>query len=145
MNDAPLVSPFVLEYAYKRSLGPVLSRFFTALRDGRIQGVATADGRVLMPPTEYDPETGEDVGDAVDVGPEGVISTWTWVPEPAAGDPLDRPFAWALILLDGADTSLLHVVDAPKSALKTGARVRLRWRDQRVGQISDIEAFEVIG
>ena len=44
-----LVSPFVLEYAYKRTLGPVLTRFFTALRDGRLQGVATADGRVLLP------------------------------------------------------------------------------------------------
>ncbi|MCL2557723.1 MAG: ABC transporter permease [Treponema sp.] len=31
---------------------------------------------------------------------------------PRAGHPLDRPFAWATIKLDGADTSLVHVVDA---------------------------------
>mgnify|MGYP002629613642 CR=1 FL=1 len=144
MTEPQLVSPFVLEYAYKRSLGPVLSRFFTALRDGRIQGVATADGRVLMPPTEYDPQTGDDVGEPVDVGPEGVITTWTWVPEPAPEDPLDHAFAWALILLDGADTALLHGVDAPLDRLTTGARVRPRWRAERLGHISDIEAFEVI-
>ena len=136
-----LVSPFVLEYAYKRSLGPVLSRFFTALRDGRLTGVATADGRVLCPPTEYDPETGADVGDAVDVGPAGTIVSWTWVDEPSARDPLDRPFAWALIQLDGADTALLHAVEADLSAVLTGARVTPRWRAERVGHLSDIEAF----
>jgi uncharacterized protein len=136
-----LVSPFTLEYAYKRSLGPVLSRFFTALRDGRIEGVATVDGRVLCPPTEYDPETGADVADPVEVGPAGTVRSWTWVDNPSPRDPLDRPFAWALIQLDGADTSLLHAVDAPKSNLRTGARVTPRWRAQRVGHLRDIEAF----
>ena len=48
-------------------MGPVLSRFFTALRDGRMEGVKTKNGKVLMPPTEYDPETGDDVGEAVEV------------------------------------------------------------------------------
>jgi len=140
-----LVSPFVLEYAYKRTLGPVLTRFFTALRDGRLQGVATADGRVLLPPTEYDPLTGADVGDPVDVGPEGTVATWTWVDDPSPRDPLDTPFAWALIRVDGADTDLLHVVDAPRDALKSGVRVRLRWRDERVGTMRDIEAWEIVG
>lgn len=140
-----LVSPFVLEYAYKRTLGPVLTRFFTALRDGKLQGVATADGRVLLPPTEYDPLTGADVGDPVDVGPEGTVATWTWVDDPSPRDPLDTPFAWALIRVDGADTDLLHVVDAPREALKSGARVRLRWRDERVGTMRDIEAWEIVG
>ena len=140
-----LVSPFVLEYAYKRSLGPVLTRFFTALRDGRLQGVATADGRVLLPPTEYDPLTGADVGDPVDVGPEGTITSWTWVDDPSPRDPLAKPFAWALIDVDGADTALLHAVDAPREALTTGARVRLRWREERVGHMSDIEAWEIVG
>ena len=140
-----LVSPFVLEYAYKRTLGPVLTRFFTALRDGKLQGVATADGRVLLPPTQYDPQTGADVGDPVDVGPEGTVATWTWVDDPSPRDPLDTPFAWALIRVDGADTDLLHVVDAPRDALKSGARVRLRWRDERVGTMRDIEAWEIVG
>ena len=140
-----LVSPFVLEYAYKRTLGPVLTRFFTALRDGKLQGVATADGRVLLPPTQYDPQTGADVGDPVDVGPEGTVATWTWVDDPSPRDPLDTPFAWALIRVDGADTDLLHVVDAPRDALKSGVRVRLRWRDERVGTMRDIEAWEIVG
>jgi uncharacterized OB-fold protein len=136
-------APFVLEYTYDRSLGPVLSRFFTGLRDGQLLGIRTADGRVLAPPSEYDPRTGASTEGFVDIGPAGVVTTWTWVGTPRPQDPLDRPFAWALIQLDGADTALLHVVDAPHDQLRTGLRVRARWRAERCGSILDIEAFEV--
>ena len=43
---------------YTRSVGPVIGRFLSELRDGRMVGVRTAAGRVLVPPSEYDPETG---------------------------------------------------------------------------------------
>ena len=46
-----------------------------------------------------------------EVGPEGVVTSWTWVDEPNPNHPLDRPFAFALIQLDGADTAMVHVVD----------------------------------
>ncbi len=46
---------------------------------------------------------------------------------PLEGQPLDKPFAWALIKLDGADTALLHAVaaDSP-DAISTGARGCMR-------------------
>ena len=122
----------------------MLSRFFTALRDGKLVGVKTKAGRVLAPPTEYDPETGAAVSDRfVDVGPGGVVTAWSWVVAPCAKQPLDRPFAWALIRLDGADTAMLHAVDAGDVAkMKTGMRVVPCWRAERVGHISDIECFQ---
>ena len=68
--------------------------------------------------------------------------SWTWQPEPLEGQPLDRPFAWALIKLDGADTPLLHAVDAESSdAISTGARVHVHWVDEPVGAITDIAHF----
>jgi uncharacterized OB-fold protein len=138
-----LVASNVLEYPYTRSTGPVIGRFMTGLRDGRIEGLRTGDGRVLCPPTEYDPATGEALGDDwVGVGPGGVVTMWAWVHEPREKHPRDRPFAWALVRLDGADTALLHVVDvAEASAMRTGMRVTPRWRTERVGGIHDIEAF----
>jgi uncharacterized OB-fold protein len=139
----PFVAPHVIEYAYRRSVGPVLGRFFTALREGRIEGVRTKSGRVLVPPQEYDPETGEEVGEFVPVGASGVVTTWSWVRTPRAKAPLPRPFAWALVRLDGADTALLHAVDAgDESRMRTGMRVRVRWRDERKGEIQDIACFE---
>ena len=142
--EGVLSAPHVLEYPYRRSVGPVLSRFFSALRERRILGVKTRDGRVLAPPAEYDPATGAAVtDDFVDVGPGGVVTTWSWVARPRAKQPLARPFAWALVRLDGADTALLHAVDAGDAArMRTGMRVVPRWRAERVGHISDIECFE---
>ncbi|GAA0215236.1 OB-fold nucleic acid binding domain-containing protein [Actinomadura nitritigenes] len=136
---------------YTRSVGPVIGRFLSELRDGRMVGVRTAAGRVLVPPSEYDPETGEDVtGEFVEVGPAGTVTTWSWVPNPAKEHPFDRPFAWALIRPDGADTALLHALDLgvleagakPPKTLKTGMRVRPRYRAERTGTIGDIECFQ---
>jgi uncharacterized OB-fold protein len=137
-----LAADHVLEYPYSRSVGPVLSRFFTALRDGRIEGVRGDGGRVIVPPTEYDPLSAARTGEPVEVSDAGVVTTWTWVADPRPDQPLDRPFAFALIRLDGADTALLHAVDAGGEAkMSTGMRVRARWRERRVGHINDIICF----
>lgn len=138
-----LTSPYVLEYAYKRTVGPVIGRFLTELRDGKIVGIKTSDGRVLVPPTEYDPVTSEPLTEFVEVGQSGVITTWSWVSDPRPKHPLDKPFAWALIKLDGADTAMLHAVDAGVlGKVSTGMRVTVRWSPERVGFITDIACFE---
>jgi len=141
-GNASLSAPYVLEYTYRRSVGPVIGRFLTSLREGRIEGVRTKSGKVLVPPAEYDPESGEPTGEFVEVGQAGVVTSWTWVDEPRRGQPLSKPFAFALIKLDGADTAMLHAVDAPASEMKTGMRVKARWRAEREGVIADIACFE---
>jgi uncharacterized OB-fold protein len=140
---APLRAPLDIEFDYTRSLGPVLSQFMAALAERRILGARGADGRVHAPPFEYDPVTAEPPGDLLPVGPEGTVLSWSWMPEPLAGQPLAVPFAWALIRLDGADTALLHAVDAGSAAaMRTGLRVRPRWAAARTGSIRDIACFE---
>jgi uncharacterized OB-fold protein len=132
---------WTMELPYRRSLGPVVGGFLTGLRDGRVLGSRTTGGRVLVPPLEYDPDTGEAVeSDLVEVGAAGTVVHAARVAEPRRKHPLDRPFTWALVRLDGADTSILHAVDGD---VGPGDRVRIRWRDERVGHISDIECFEV--
>jgi uncharacterized OB-fold protein len=132
-----------IAFDYTRSLGPVLSQFMTALRQQRILGARGADGTVHAPPFEYDPVTYRPPDELVQVGPAGTVVSWSWLPEPMAGQPLDRPFAWALIRLDGADTAMLHAVDAGSaSAMRTGMRVQVRWAADRTGSIRDIACFE---
>jgi uncharacterized OB-fold protein len=138
-----LSAPYVLEYPYHRSVGPVIGRFLGALAERRILGARTKDGRVIVPPQEHDPATGEDIVDLVEVGTSGAVTAWSWVRAPRPQQPLDRPFAFALVKLDGADTAMLHAVDAGDSArMRTGMRVRARWRDERAGEMRDIECFE---
>ena len=142
-ESEPLRAPLEIEFDYTRSLGPVLSQFIAALAERRILGARGADGRVHAPPFEYDPVSAEPPGELVPVGPEGTVVSWSWMPEPLAGQPLAEPFAWALIRLDGADTAMLHAVDAGSAAaMRTGLRVRPRWAARPAGSIRDIACFE---
>jgi uncharacterized OB-fold protein len=141
-HEPPLSAPLRLSFDYTRSVGPLLSQFFTALRERRVLGVRGSDGRVLVPPAEYDPVTYEPLTDVVPVQSVGTVVSWTWQSAPLEGQPLDRSFAWALIQLDGADTPLLHAVDAGSSdEISTGARVHAHWVDEPVGAITDIAYF----
>ena len=141
-HEPPLSAPLKLSFDYTRSVGPLLSQFFTALRERRIVGVRGSDGRVHVPPAEFDPVTYERLTEIVPVASVGTVVSWTWQPQPLEGQPLDRPFAFALIKLDGADTPLLHAVDAGSAdAISAGARVHAHWVDEPVGAITDIAYF----
>jgi uncharacterized protein len=138
-----LQAPVTVSFDYTRSVGPVIGRFLTGLRDGRLVGARTSDGKVVMPPPEFDPVTHAATTDFVDLPPTGTVTSWTWVPEPVAGQPFDRPFAFALVTLDGADAPFLHAVDVTSSdEIETGMRVQVRWAEERVGSINDIACFE---
>jgi uncharacterized protein len=140
-----LRAPLEIGFAYTRSTGPTLSRFLAGLAGRQILGARGSDGRVHAPPFEFDPVTFAPPDELVPVGPEGTVATWTWMARPVAGQPLDRPFGWALIRLDGADTGLLHAVDAGSAAaMRTGMRVRVRWAEQPAGDIRDIACFDLI-
>jgi uncharacterized OB-fold protein len=136
---------WTLEFPYRRSLGPVVGAFFTGLRDAKVLGAKTKEGKVLVPPLEYDPETGESVQDElIEVAETGTVTGWAWVTEPMRKHPLQKPFAWALVQMDGADTSLLHALDAPRESVANGLKVKVRWREERKGHITDIECFEPV-
>ncbi|MEM7141245.1 MAG: OB-fold domain-containing protein [Actinomycetota bacterium] len=131
---------FTLEFPYTRTTGPVIGPYLTGLRDGRVLGMRVGD-RVICPPVEFDPDTGATVGpeNLVEVGPAGTVEAWTWVAEPTSKHPLDHPFAFAQIKLDGADTTMLHAVDAGSiDAMSTGMRVVVRYNADRVGSVTDI-------
>jgi uncharacterized protein len=141
-HEPPLSAPLKLSFDYTRSVGSLLSRFFTELRGRHVVGVRGSDGRVHVPPAEFDPVTYDRLTEIVPVASVGTVVSWTWQPEPLDGQPLDRPFAFALIKLDGADTPLLHAVDAGSpDAISTGTRVHVHWVDEPVGSITDIACF----
>lgn len=139
-----LRAPLVIEYPFSRTTGPVIGAFLTGLREQMLVGIRGSDGSVIVPPVEYDPITAEDLTEMVEVGPGGVVTSFAWVGTPHESHPLDRPFAWALIRPDGADTSMLHAVDAgTPDRVQTGTRVTPHWRPDRAGEITDIEYFEL--
>ncbi|MFC4754336.1 Zn-ribbon domain-containing OB-fold protein [Dietzia aurantiaca] len=142
--DQPVLSASLTpSFDYTRSTGPVLGAFFTGLRDRRIVGNRDSRGTVHVPPVEFDPHTRAPLTETVEVGSDdgvgGVVVAWTWVPAPTDVNPLDTPFAWALVRFDGADTAMLLALaaDGPE-AVSTGMRVRVRWSAERRGDVHDI-------
>lgn len=140
-----LRAPLTIGYDFQRTTGPVIGAFFTALRDRRVLAIRDTEGRIVCPPVEYDPQTGAPLTEMVEVGTEGVVTTWSWVARVRDGQPLRTPHALAMVRLDGADTAMLSVVDAPgPEVMSTGVRVRIRWSEQTRGQLDDIACFELV-
>jgi len=111
MNDSKinlLEAPFELSYKYKRSSGPIMSKFFEGLSQKKIFGTKSKAQKVFAPAAEYDPDTREALTEIVEVGPGGTIESWSWVNSPRSHHLLKTPFAFALIKLDGADTAMLQ-------------------------------------
>lgn len=137
-----LSQAFTLGYTYTRSTGPIVGQFLTSLRARKMVGIKASDGRVLMPPVEFDPVSAAALTEFVDVADSGVVKTWCWVKEPRKAHPSDKPFAWAMILLDGADTPMLHWIDAgDEAAMTTGMRVKVRWAEETKGVMGDVNGF----
>lgn len=143
-QDADVLrSDFDLDFTYTRSYGSILSHFFTELKHQKVLGIKGSAGQIICPPLEYDPKTSDSLSELVELTDTGVVTTWSWVNNPLKKHPLDKPFAWALIKIDGADTAMLHVVNSSnKTLMKTGMKVKIRWADERIGTIRDIAYFE---
>ena len=140
-----LSAPLIIEYPFKRTTGPIIGAFLTGLREQVFVGSKAEDGRVIVPPAEFDPVSGNDLTELVEVGSEGVITTWAWVTKPHAKHPLDDPFAWILVQLDGADTPMLGALKAGGiDAVATGARVKPVWAHEREGHIDDIAHWVLV-
>jgi len=146
MNDRNILkADFDLGFTYTRSTGPIIGHFLTCLQSCKIVGIRNSKGKVLMPPVEFDPETGEELTDFVDIENSGSVVSWAWVNSPLKKHPIQSPFAWALILLDGADTNFLHAIKVnSEKDIKVGMRVKACWALPPKGLITDITYFEPI-
>ena len=144
MSDSKdlLRAPFELAYNYKRSSGPVMSEFFEALGQQKILGTKSSAGKVFSPAAEFDLETNEPLKEMIEVGPGGVVESFSWIEDPKHHHLIKEPFAFALIKLDGADTSMLHMVTQCNEAdLRIGSRVKANWSEIQEQRITDIKFF----
>jgi len=122
------------------------SQFLISLREEeKILGTRCSKcGRVYVPPRKNCGSCFNDIDEWVDVGNEGVVTAFTIVRYESKLHPVKAPFAFALVKLDGADVSLLHIITENLEALSRGSRVRARFSSKKKGHILDIESFELI-
>lgn len=139
----------VQPFAY--AVGMYGSKFLTELRDnGRIMAVRCPKcKKVYIPPRKVCGECFVEMNDWVEVGPKGVIGTFTILrfafidPETGAQKPV--PYGYGFIKFDGADTLFQHYISVEnEEKIKIGARVEPVFSNNPKGSMRDIEYFKVI-
>ncbi|RJP66971.1 MAG: Zn-ribbon domain-containing OB-fold protein [Candidatus Abyssobacteria bacterium SURF_17] len=134
-----------IKVPYTWYVGECASRFYVELRDNkRIFGTKCAKcNKVIVPPRSSCGKCFVPITEWVEVKDTGVVQTYTVVHYAVPGiQPLKPPYAYGIIKLDGADTGFVHViVGADLTALKAGTRVKAVFKEERQGNMLDIQYF----
>lgn len=145
------VVPYKLRLQYEHSYGPYYGRMFDEIKTNRvIMGVRTSEGdAALLPPREVDDISHKRTGTWKACKDTGTIRGCSIINLEFLGQTRPPPYVYAEIVLDGASTRLIHMIDIDdveeaKQRIKPGTRVRAVWGKERTGSLSDIERFEVI-
>jgi uncharacterized OB-fold protein len=147
--------PMVVDVPYRFAAGSYLARFLTELRDhGKFFGIKCPNcGRVQMPPRIVCAVCHVKNGEWVELSPEGTLAGFSIVhlplTDPTTGLPHKTPYTYGIVRLDGADSFIEHFIEVEPDISKVwvGMRVRavLRPREQRTGDLNDIQHFAPIG
>ena len=106
-----------LDLPFSYSAGRTASRFFVELRDHqRILGKRCPRcNRVIVPAQLFCKECFLETDEWVEVGPEGTLITFTIVYRKENHHPKETPLAYGIIKLDGADTSVIHLLEQTRT------------------------------
>ena len=147
--DTKTADSFVVEgklaLPYQYFAGRTGSRFITTLRDRKqIMGLrCDSCGKVFVPPRATCERCFVDISQNWEaVKNVGTVTGFTVVRYREPHQPFDPPYIQALIRLDGADTSLVHVVKGiPASQMHKGLRVKAVFAKKTTATIMDIDHF----
>jgi len=148
-KKAQEVEPFFviskIELPFNYTAGKVGSQFLIELRDNkRFMGIKCPTcNRVYVPPRSTCKECFGQLDQWVEVGDKGTLLTYTVVHQPYPAQPLETPFAYGIVQLDGADTGFVHLLgEVDFDQLKIGMRVQAVFKEERVADILDIKYFK---
>ncbi|HOI75678.1 MAG TPA: Zn-ribbon domain-containing OB-fold protein [Syntrophales bacterium] len=141
----PLTLKGQISVPYTWWAGETAGRFLKTLRDERkILGTRCGScGRVYVPARKSCSRCFVDMDEWVELGNEGVIEAFTVVRYGHPVQPVEAPFAYALIKLDGSDVGFLHLVKKDLDKIGVGKRVKAVFKEDRTAHILDIDSFEL--
>lgn len=131
MSDDVLRLRQPVSVAYEWSAGPAASSHLQALLEGRFVGRACPTcSQVYLPPRHgICSKCATPFGGDVEVGPRGTITTFCVVNVPFLGQLVKIPYVAAQIVLDGADTSIQHLIqECEADDVRIGMRVEPVWK-----------------
>jgi uncharacterized OB-fold protein len=122
-------TPMRLEYRF--TAGRATSRFLTGIAQKRILGQrCPACGKVYVPPRGACPTDGVPTEEEVELAHTGIVTTFCVVNVQFYGQVMELPYVSALVLLDGADIEIMHLIqEVPADQVRMGMRVEAVWVD----------------
>lgn len=139
--------PGAFPFSYRYTAGVAGARFLAALRDrGVILGSRCgACAYTYVPARLFCERCLAELSDAeLEVGPAGVLESFTVCRVAGDGTPLDAPVVLGLVRLDGADAVLLHRVLAPEPRVGMRVEAVLEPPERRRGRILDLVGFRAL-
>ncbi|MFQ5925700.1 MAG: Zn-ribbon domain-containing OB-fold protein [Dehalococcoidia bacterium] len=140
----PIIIEGRIVVPYRYSVGGVGSKFLIALRDNkRIMAIRCREcNRVYMPPRGNCSRCFSKLEEWVELEGKGTLLTYTIINYPLPIHPVEAPFAYGVIQLDGADTGFTHLLgEVDPKEIRIGMRVEPVFREEREGNILDIKYF----
>ena len=137
------VDPGKMEIPYLYHAGALGSRFLIELRDNKsIMGVrCPVCNRVYVPPKSTCIRCFSKLDEWVEVSNKGTLTTYAVVYQPEPLHPVEPPFIYGIVQLDGADTGIVHFIEADIEKVRVGMRVQAAFKDSGEGRITDIRCF----
>ena len=143
--------PIHMKLHYRYCAGNHYVKFFREIKkSGKIMGLkCTECGRVFLPPRPVCGECFARIGEWVPVGPKGTVRAYTSIYlkfiDGSTGKPRPIPYGSALIQLDGAFSTINHILEeGDPEKLYIGMRVEAILKKKREGNIGDILYFKTI-
>ncbi len=141
-------TPVELDYTY--TAGQAATRFLKGVEQGKFLGQrCPVDGLVYVASRGSSPKHGVPTGpDTVEVSDKGTLISFSIVRIPSANLSVEPPFAAISVLLDGADSHLMHVLDeCPLEEVRMGMRVEAVWlpKDQWTASMQNVTHFRPTG
>jgi uncharacterized OB-fold protein len=121
-------TPARLDYEY--TAGVATTRFLQGIAQGKIVGERAPGGKVYVPSRGADPQLGVPTTEPVELPSVGTLVSFCVVNVAFYGQGMEIPYTSGLILLDGADLPLMHLIqECPVDEVRIGMRVEAVWVD----------------
>jgi uncharacterized OB-fold protein len=153
MSEKSRILKGYISLPYRWAMGVTTTRFFEEFKNKKIMGTRCPGcNRVLIPARSFCSHCFQKIDEWIEVGQGGTLRTWVLINFSYEGQPKEPPYIIGIIDLDGASVGLPHFVggvptdDIEETAKKVriGGRVKAVWKENREGNILDIDYFQPI-
>ncbi|MGH9273623.1 MAG: Zn-ribbon domain-containing OB-fold protein [Acidimicrobiales bacterium] len=134
--------------AYTFTAGEATTRFLTGVQQKKLLGERAPGGKVYIPSRGADPQLGVPTSEQVELPHVGTLTSFCVVNVAFYGQGMEIPYTSGLILLDGADLPIMHLIqECPVDKVRIGMRVEAVWvPDDEIGPtLESIRYFKPTG